>query len=243
MLAEAVSDLRWSRLIVQNQTFFILPLTCYVNLYLTFFLLSRVQISTSLASQVVPVVKNPPANAGGVKDTGSIPRSGRSPGGRYSNPLQYSCLENPMSRGAWHATMHRVTKSWMQLKGLGMPTHPHHWNCYLLPRRGSMVLHTQRPETTHISCPQFLWVKSPGVAQLDPWQDWSQSVWQGWGIIWDLTGGGFPFMLTENVSKMDVLVVVGLRTSFSSWPFANHRPLAFSKPAREREASRNQAIV
>ena len=47
------------------------------------------------ASQVVLVVKNPPANAGDVKDTGSTPRLGRSPGGGYGNPLQYSCLENP----------------------------------------------------------------------------------------------------------------------------------------------------
>ena len=47
------------------------------------------------ASQVVLVVKNPPVNAGDVKDTGSTPRLGRSPGGGYGNPLQYSCLENP----------------------------------------------------------------------------------------------------------------------------------------------------
>ena len=54
------------------------------------------------------VVKNPLANAG---DTGSIPRSGRSPGGRNGNPLQYSCLENPMNRRAWRATVHGVTES------------------------------------------------------------------------------------------------------------------------------------
>ena len=49
------------------------------------------------------MVKNPPANAG---DGGSIPGSGRSLGGRHGNPLQYSCLENPMDRGAWWATVH-----------------------------------------------------------------------------------------------------------------------------------------
>ena len=54
------------------------------------------------------VVKNPPANAGGA---GLIPESGRSPGGRNSNSLQYSCLENPRSRGAWQTTVHRVTRS------------------------------------------------------------------------------------------------------------------------------------
>ena len=49
------------------------------------------------------VVKNPPANAGATRDVGSIPRSGRSPGGGSGHPLQYSCLENPMDREAWWA--------------------------------------------------------------------------------------------------------------------------------------------
>ena len=53
------------------------------------------------ASQVVLVVKNPPANAGDVKAVGSLPGSGRSPGGGHGNPLQYSCLEKPVDRGAW----------------------------------------------------------------------------------------------------------------------------------------------
>ena len=57
------------------------------------------------------MVKNPPANAGDVGDTGSIPGSGRSPGGGHGNPLQYSCLENSMDRGDWQATVHGVTKS------------------------------------------------------------------------------------------------------------------------------------
>ena len=51
------------------------------------------------ASQVVLVVKNPPANAGDARDVGSIPGSGRSLGGEHGNPLQYSCLENPTERG------------------------------------------------------------------------------------------------------------------------------------------------
>ena len=55
-------------------------------------------------SQVVLVVKKPPANAGVVRDGGSIPGWGRSPGGAHGNPLQCSCLENPMDRGAWRAT-------------------------------------------------------------------------------------------------------------------------------------------
>ena len=64
----------------------------------------------SWASQVVLMVKNSPANAGDVRDTGSIPGSGRFPGGGHGNPLQYSCLENPMDRGAWWAMVHRVAK-------------------------------------------------------------------------------------------------------------------------------------
>ena len=55
------------------------------------------------ASQVVLVVKNLPAKAGDIRDMGSIPGSGRSPGGGHGNPLQYSCLENSMDRGAWWA--------------------------------------------------------------------------------------------------------------------------------------------
>ena len=49
------------------------------------------------------VVKNPPVNAGDIGDVGSIPGLGRSPGGENGNPLQYSCLENPIDRGAWWA--------------------------------------------------------------------------------------------------------------------------------------------
>ena len=56
------------------------------------------------------VVKNTPANAGDVRDTGSIPGSGRSPGVGNCNPLQYSCLENPLDRGAQRATVHGVAE-------------------------------------------------------------------------------------------------------------------------------------
>ena len=62
------------------------------------------------------MVNNPPANAGGIRDVGSFPGSGSSPGASYGNPLQSSCLENPMNRGPWRATVHRVTKSQTQLK-------------------------------------------------------------------------------------------------------------------------------
>ena len=62
------------------------------------------------------MVKNPPINAGDIRDTGSIPGLGRSPGGKHGNPLQYSCMENALDRGAWWATVHRVAKSRTLLK-------------------------------------------------------------------------------------------------------------------------------
>ena len=71
------------------------------------------------ASQVALVVKNPPASAGDVGDMGSIPGSGRNPGEGNGNPLQYSCLESPMDRGAWH----RIAESQTWLKQLN--------TCYL----------------------------------------------------------------------------------------------------------------
>ena len=61
---------------------------------------------------MVLVVKNLHVKAEDLRDMGSIPRSGRSPREGDGNPLQYSCLENPMDRGAWQAMVHRVTKSW-----------------------------------------------------------------------------------------------------------------------------------
>ena len=61
------------------------------------------------------MVKNPPADAGDSRDMGPIPVLGRSPGRGNGNPLEDSCLENPMDRGAWWATVHGVTKSQTQL--------------------------------------------------------------------------------------------------------------------------------
>ena len=67
---------------------------------------------------VALVVKNLPAHSGDVRDVGSIPGLGRFPGGGHGNPLQYSCLENPMHREAWRATVHRVASSWTRMKRL-----------------------------------------------------------------------------------------------------------------------------
>ena len=68
------------------------------------------------ASQMALVVKNLTANAGDIRDEGSIPGSGRSPGEGQGNPLQYSCPENPTDRGTWRAAVHSISKSRTQLK-------------------------------------------------------------------------------------------------------------------------------
>ena len=74
-------------------------------------------------SQMALVIKDLPANAEDVRGAGSIPGMGRFPGGGHGNPVQYSCQKNPMYRGAWQATVHRVAKSWTLLKWLSMHAH------------------------------------------------------------------------------------------------------------------------
>ena len=73
-----------------------------------------VTIQLVWASQIALVVKSLPANAGDLRDPGSIP--GRSPGGGHINPLQYPCQDNSIDRGAWLATIYKVAKSWTGLK-------------------------------------------------------------------------------------------------------------------------------
>ena len=69
------------------------------------------------------VVKNPPVNAGDIGDSSSVPGWGRCPGGGHDNPLQYSCLANPMDKGAWQATVHGVAKRWTWLATEHTHTH------------------------------------------------------------------------------------------------------------------------
>ena len=68
-------------------------------------------LSSIWVSQVALVVKNLPSNGGDIEDTGLIPRLARFPEGGHGNPLHYSCLENPMDRGDWQATVHGIAKS------------------------------------------------------------------------------------------------------------------------------------
>ena len=80
------------------------------------------------------MAKNPPANAGDIGDTGLTPGSGRSPGEGHGNPLQYSCLENLIDRGAWWAMVYRVAKSRTRLKGLSTAHSKQQITVHLLKR-------------------------------------------------------------------------------------------------------------
>ena len=102
------------------------------------------------ASQVVLVVKNPPANSGDTRDVGSIPGSGRSPGVGNGNSLQYSCLENPMHRGAWQAMVQGVAKSWTLLSTHALP--PSSVKTPKLLSRKQAVKIDQSPRKTHCRC-------------------------------------------------------------------------------------------
>ena len=122
------------------------------------------------ASQMGLVVKNLPVNAGEIRDVGSIPGLGRSPGGGHGNPLQYSCLENPMDRRIWQGTVHRVQKSQTQLKQLS--TH--------------RLVHI--PYTYLLSSVQFSWVQSLSCVWLfaTPWitaRQASLSITNSWSSL------------------------------------------------------------
>ena len=98
-------------------------------------------------------VKNPPSNAGNIREVGLIPGLGRSPGGRHGSPLQYSCLENPKDRGAWVVTVHAVTKRRSGLKQFNTQTHTHTHVYYMLPGRqgenviNNIILYSSHKET------------------------------------------------------------------------------------------------
>ena len=98
-----------------------------------------------MGSLVGSAVKNLPANAGDLRDAGLIPESGRYPGKGNSNPLHYSCLENPMDRGDWQVTVHRVTKSWTQQKWrlsvhAGSPNRVWAWGSKFLKEQDLFIL-------------------------------------------------------------------------------------------------------
>ena len=122
--------------------FLLIPI---VTLCGVIYILQRVTISV-WASQVALLVKNLPANAGYARDVGSIPGSGRCPGGRHGYAFQYPCLENSMNREAWQAAVHGVTKSWTRLKQLStrMRAHTHTHTHTALLRAGYILLRWHR---------------------------------------------------------------------------------------------------
>ena len=125
-LVEFPSEVTWSWNFVCRELVFT---DCILLLVIGLFRLSvfswcdfvRLYVSRRASPQLRG--KTPACSAGGAGDTGSVPALGRSPGGGNGNLLQYSCLENPMDRGAWWATVHRVTKSQTWLKQLTIAKH------------------------------------------------------------------------------------------------------------------------
>ena len=105
------------------------------------------------ASQAALMVKNPPANASKGRNVGLIPGSGRSPGAGHSNPLQYSCMENPMDRGAWWATVHRVPMRWTRLKPLSMHAHEKLKTLY---RYSSLIIHSTDTQIGNVRSIAFI---------------------------------------------------------------------------------------
>ena len=115
-----------------------------------------------MVSQVILVVKNLPASTGDRRDTGSIPGSGRSPREGNGNPLQYSCLENPMDGGVWRATVHGVTKSWTRLSA--------HTHAMLCSQNLSLLAqHVHYPKRKPCPSPFTSHHEPLSVANLSPW--------------------------------------------------------------------------
>ena len=137
----------------------------------------------------VIVLKNPAATAGDVRDGGSIPWSGRSPGEGNDNPLQYSCLENPMDRGAWRATAHRVSKSRTRLKQWS--THTRRW----AKTRGTMRLWKRNVS------PALEYLRWCGMA---PFPQASSRIWVGFPLA--AVGWGHQ----ENILPSSLLCKLGL---------------------------------
>ena len=105
------------------------------------------------SSQVALVVKNAPANAGNLGDIGSVPSLRRSYGEGNGNPLQYSCLKNPMNRGAWRAMVHRVAKNQTWLKWLRMHavSYPLPWKLIELGEGAARTLTEHYPKSVSMA--------------------------------------------------------------------------------------------
>ena len=143
-------------------------------------------LSFSYVFQVLLVVKNPFDNAEDIRDPGLIPGWGWSPGEGNGNPLQYSCLENPMDRRAWRATVHRVAKSWTELKWIS--THTMNLTMYWPIKEGS-GLKWLKTQISEIGRPRFI-----------PWLFHLLAVW---ACYWAL------LLFLENWINLPQKIVVG----------------------------------
>ena len=132
------------------------------------------------------VVKNPPANSGDIRDKGSISGSGRSPRGGHGNPLQYSCLENPMDRGVWRATVHKVAKSWTRLMWLSTA----HGTCLVFNGIINKMMLMYKRETQHCKT-IILQLKKKREGEMKGREVWASSVeWSGLHFCYELKGSG-----------------------------------------------------
>ena len=125
---------------------------CFIYVHICVYIYIYTHIHMCEASQVVLVVKNPLANSGDLRDSGSIPGWGRSPGRGHGNPLQDSCLENPRDRGAWWATVHGVTESRARLSN----TRTHWKKCC-------------SSFTQLVTWPSWVWLPVPYPAEMRLW--------------------------------------------------------------------------
>ena len=137
------------------------------------------------ASQVTLVVRNQPTSAGDIRDTGSIPGSRRVPGGGNGNPLQYSCLENPMDREAWRAIVHGITESWTRLKWTGM--HAHKLGLVLCHLHLEILTFSKESWTFILSLAlqiKELVLKTQACDPMLGCETWWEDCWDtGWGVV------------------------------------------------------------
>ena len=191
--AQDVSVLDRSQLKKENKSVLLLshPVACGKNPGNQNYYLSNVRHQ---ASQEALVVKNLPANAGDKRDLGSIPGLGSSPGGRHSNPFQYSCLENPMDRGTWQATVHGVTESRTWLKGFGKEQAP--WKCVCICSHHP----NHKPMKLVLYCPCFT-MRNLGLESFPPccqgaittkWWIWDSNAGES-----DFTASALNLLLTQ----------------------------------------------
>ena len=110
------------------------------------------------------MVKKAPADAGNVRDVGSTPGLGRSPGGGYGNAFQYSCLENPMYRGAWQTIVQMVTKSQTRLKWLSTHFTLH---LYIIEKAAFLIPHEST--TASFILPFCRFLSLHGIEESGPW--------------------------------------------------------------------------